>query len=111
MVARLLPLLLAAMASAQTDDPAALRQRAGELISQGKYADAEAALNRAIAAQESATGQEDLSVAGPLSDLGALYRAENRLADAQKLYERALAIHKKAQGEDSAAQIPDLKSL
>ena len=44
-----LPLLLAALAAAQTDDPALLRQRAGALAGQGKYEQAAMLLNLAIA--------------------------------------------------------------
>ena len=70
-------------------------------MAQGKYDQAEGLLNLALAAQEKAGGPEDLSLTAPLGELAALYRAENRIADAQKLYERSLAIHRKAEGENA----------
>ena len=78
-----LPLLLAAFAaSAQSDSPAQLRQRAGALVAQGKYEQAESLLNLALDVQEKATGPEDLSLTAPLGELAALYRAEGRTAQA-----------------------------
>jgi tetratricopeptide (TPR) repeat protein len=51
-------------------------------------------------------GPDDLSIAAPLSNLAELYYSQGRYADAEPLYQRALAINEKTFGSDEhAAQL------
>src|SRR5690242_10123632 len=106
----LVPLLCAA-ALAHADDPAQLRDQAAALVAQGKYADAEPLLTRALASQEKEFGPDAAGLIENIDLLGALYRAEGRNAEAQTVYARSLSIRQKTYGADSSALIPDLKSL
>src|SRR5271154_5676668 len=94
-------LLLLTAVSAQPDDAALMRQQAARLIAQGNYAQAEPLLALSLAEQEKSAGPDDLSLTVSLDALAALYRAEGRNPDAQKMYERALGIRQKAAGAGS----------
>src|ERR1700683_2855642 len=96
----LLVLSLAA-ASGQPDDAAQLRRQAAKFIAQGNYAQAEPLLTLSLAAEGKSAGPDNLSLTAPRDALAALYRAEGRNPDAQKMYERSLAIHEKADGANS----------
>ena len=59
---------------------------------QGKYAEAEPLLKRALAIWAKALGPAHPDVATTLNNLAALYRKTNRLADAEVMENRAKAI-------------------
>ena len=67
---------------------------------QGRYADAEPLLQRALAIDEKAFGPNHREVAASLHNLAELYRTQGRYADAEPLYTRALAIDEKVLGPD-----------
>ena len=63
---------------------------------QGRYAEAEPLLKRALAIKEKVLGSEHPSVATSLNGVAVLYQAKGRCAEAEPLYRRALAIWEKA---------------
>jgi tetratricopeptide (TPR) repeat protein len=71
---------------------------------QGRYAEAEPLLTRALAIQEKALGPDHPDVADSLNNLATLYAEQGRYAEAEQLYKRALAIREAALGPDH----PDL---
>jgi tetratricopeptide (TPR) repeat protein len=82
------------------DVATSLNNLAGVYKDQGRYAEAEQLLKRALAIDEKAVGPEHLSVAIGLNNLSALYDDQGRYAAAEPLYRRALAISEKALGPD-----------
>ena len=66
---------------------------------QGHYAEAVKQTKAALSAAE-AFGPNDPRLAGTLHNLGGLYRAQGRYAEAEPLLKRALAIVEKALGPD-----------
>ncbi len=62
---------------------------------QGKYAEAEPLLKRALAIAEKARGPDHPDVATSLNNLAALYHAQGRYAEAEPLYKRSLAVLEK----------------
>ncbi|HEX6895701.1 MAG TPA: tetratricopeptide repeat protein, partial [Bryobacteraceae bacterium] len=108
-------LLACGVVYAQADDPVQLREQAAALVAQGKFGEAEPLLVRALESLEQESGPEALGLTGAIGLLAALYRAEGRNAEAQKLYERSLAIRRKnansASPDFNPDLIPDLKSL
>src|SRR5690242_9631906 len=103
-----LALCCALMAGAQEKTPE--RERALALIAQGKYADAEPLLLRALEAREKELRPEDPQLVPAVEELAALERAQGNNADAEKLYLRSLQLRETA-GTDSADLIPGLKLL
>ncbi len=72
--------------------------RAGEAAyQQGNYAEAVKQTKAALSAAE-AFGRDDPRLATTLSNLGGLYHAQGRYAEAEPLYNRALRIDEKALG-------------
>lgn len=67
-------------------------------VRQGRYAEAEPLLKRALAIQEKALGPDHPDVSNSLNNLATLYAGQGRYADADPLFKRALAIHEKALG-------------
>jgi tetratricopeptide (TPR) repeat protein len=67
---------------------------------QGRFAEAEALYNRALAIAESEHGPDHVDTGVGLSNLAALYSAQKRFAEAEPLFQRALAIMEKAMGRD-----------
>ncbi len=88
-------------------DVASLNNLASLYNSQGRYADAEPLLKRALTIQERALGPAHPDVAQSLNNLAELYRAQGRYADAEPLYQRTLGIPgarlSKGLGEDLAS--------
>jgi tetratricopeptide (TPR) repeat protein len=62
---------------------------------QEKYAAAEAPAKRAVETAEKINGPEHLNVARVLNDLAGICRSQGKLAEAEPLYRRALAIAEK----------------
>ena len=72
---------------------------AEDAYQQGKYAEAEKQLLTALQEAEN-FGPEDPRLAASLNNLAALYQAQGRSAEAEKLFKRALAIVEKALGPE-----------
>ncbi len=70
------------------------------LWERGRYAEAQAILERTIAIRERALGTDHPDVATSLNNLGEAHRVQGRYAEARALYERALAIREHALGTD-----------
>lgn len=66
---------------------------------QGKFPEAKAAHERALAIRER-LGVDDLEVAQVLDNLGAVVLQQGQLADAARMYTRALAIRRRLLGEE-----------
>jgi len=88
------PLLCLAAAFAQ-DELAPLRERAAGLVGMGKYSEAEPILTRALGLGQLDGYAEDVSLLPIIGDLAALYRAQGRNAEAEKFYQRSLALRTK----------------
>lgn len=71
---------------------------------QGRYAEAEPLLRRALAIAEKALGPEHPHVAMSLNNLAGLYEAQGRYAEAEPLFRRSLGIREKV----LALQHPDV---
>jgi tetratricopeptide (TPR) repeat protein len=69
---------------------------------QGRYAEAEHAMRRAIAALEALHGPDHPEVAGELSKLGAVLRMQGRYAEAEAAFVKAIALLEPAFGVDHA---------
>jgi tetratricopeptide (TPR) repeat protein len=82
-------------ANAQSlDEITTVNKRVGELLSQGRYRDALAAAQRAVAlAQQS--GSEDAGSATALFNLATIYQNQERNREAEPLHRRALDIREK----------------
>jgi CHAT domain-containing protein/Tfp pilus assembly protein PilF len=78
---------------------------------QGRYADAEPLLKRALAIYEKALGPDHLDVGTSLNNLAFLYYAQGHYADAEPLFKRALAIREKALGPDDPDVATSLSNL
>jgi len=91
-----------------------LNQVAGRLYREGKYREAVAPAERALALREKALGPNHPDVAESLNNLAALYRAQGAYAKAEPLYARALEIREKALGPhhpDVAESLNNLAAL
>jgi tetratricopeptide (TPR) repeat protein len=76
----------------------ALNQLGRVAQAQGKYGEAEAFFERALAIREKALGANHSDVGQTLNNLANLYRAQGKYSEAEGLYKRALAIREKALG-------------
>jgi TonB family protein len=68
---------------------------------QGKYADAELILKRALAVREKAHGPDDPDVAWGAQRLAYSYMQEGKYSDAEPYLKRAIAVREKALGPES----------
>src|SRR5262249_25205907 len=92
----------------------ALRAKWQELYRAGKYGPAIATLQRLIAVSEQVLGPNDPSIAGALSNMGALCREQGRYVEAEPLLKRSVAILEKARGPnhvDVATALGNLAGL
>jgi tetratricopeptide (TPR) repeat protein len=89
----------AAMASAQQSPWAAHMQSAKQARQAGNYDDAEKHFQAAIDEAER-NGPDELRLASGLNSLALLYQAQERYADAERLFERGLALLEKKLGAD-----------
>src|SRR5437762_219566 len=80
-------------------DPDRLIARANQLSADGKVADAEQAYKTAISEAETAGRVEE--TAKGLNNLGALLYRSGRYAEAQPVYERALAAYRSTYGMEN----------
>src|SRR2546423_2636566 len=97
--------------NAQNDEASALNQKVIELYSAGKYAEAIALAQRALAIREKALGADHPDVATSLNNLALLYKNQGRYADAEPLYKRSLAIYGTAVGRDQTEGGSRLKTF
>src|SRR5437016_10094746 len=93
----MLPLWLALASAAQENVPQG-RDHALALASQGKYAEAEPLLLRALEAREKELGPDKPELVPAIEELAALYRAQGSNAEAEKLYLRSLQLRENAMG-------------
>jgi CHAT domain-containing protein/Tfp pilus assembly protein PilF len=77
-----------------------LRAKGLSLTAQGRYAEAEPLLQRAIAIRENALWSDDMYVALSLGDLAIVYFLEGRYSEAETLYKRALELYQREFGSD-----------
>ena len=78
---------------------------------QGRYAEVEPLIKRALAIREKALGPEHPDVAASLHGLALLYQARAQYAAAEPLYKRALGILEKARGPAHPQVATSLDSL
>ncbi|MGK3987328.1 tetratricopeptide repeat protein [Sorangium sp. So ce136] len=78
---------------------------------QGRYEDAIAPLERALALYENVLGPNHPTVAKALSNVAVLYRERGDYAQAEELHRRALAIREKALGLDHPSVASSLNDL
>ena len=88
-----------------------LNNLVGVHSAEGKYADAEPLLERALAINEKALGAGHPRVAQTLNNLALLYEAQGKYADTESLLERALAISENALGAGHPRVAKRLTSL
>ena len=77
---------------------------------QADYAEAEKQFEAALKEAE-AFGPDDVRLAKSLNELGLVYKAQGRYADAEPLYERSLAILEKALGPEHLNVAASLNNL
>ncbi len=77
----------------------------------GRSEDAIPALEKAVKLLEENAGEDHLETANLLSELGAIYRAQENHEEAQRCLRRALRIHEGALGPTSDAALHDLHHL
>jgi tetratricopeptide (TPR) repeat protein len=70
----------------------ALNTLAAAYLKQGRYAEAEPLVQRALAIAEKARGADHPDIATSLNNLVTVYQSEGRYAEAEPLLKRALAI-------------------
>ncbi len=90
---------------------ASLQDLAELYEAQGRYADAEAPLRRALALREKSLGPEDPELKGDLEAVARVLAARSQLADADAMLSRSLAIQEKALGTERLELIPTLAQL
>jgi tetratricopeptide (TPR) repeat protein len=84
---------------------------AGLLNEQVQYKAAERMYVRALAGYEKALGPDHTSTLETVNNLGALYRAQGKLAEAEQMYQRALAGYEKASQSETIPALKAVKSL
>lgn len=93
---------------------ARLSQRAQELVTRGRYAEAEPLLKQALSLSEKSLGPDNPDVTNLLSNLGEVYRLEKKYSEARSYMNMALASSEKASGPTNirtAAALVDLSLL
>ena len=93
------------------DEAASLNTLAAVYTDQGRYAEAEPLLTRALVIWEKALGPDHPDVAASLNNLAFVYSHQGRYAEAEPLYARALAIWEKALGADHPDVATSLNGL
>ena len=83
---------------------------AQQAYQQAEYAEAEKQLEAALKETE-AFGLDDVRLATSLNNLAALYHAQGKYAEAEPLYQRALAIREKAFGPEHPDVATSLNNL
>src|SRR5262249_28019288 len=78
---------------------------------QGKYAEAEAGYQRALAIQEAKLGNGHPVVAQTLNNLASVYQAQGKYAEAERHFKRTLAIFESKLGGDHLRVAQTLNNL
>jgi CHAT domain-containing protein/Tfp pilus assembly protein PilF len=78
---------------------------------EGKYAEAEVLLTRALEIDVKAFGSDSPEIASILNNLAEAYREQGKNADAEQMYLRAITIDTKAYGRDSGELVHALNNL
>ena len=102
--------LVATYAPAQENLWEAYKEAADESYQQGNYAEAEKQWLAALQEAEN-FGPEDPRLATSLNNLAVLYRAQAKYAEAEPLYQRALAIQEKVLGPEHPDVANSLNNL
>jgi len=100
-----------ALAAGQPPEAERLGKQAEALADQGKYAEAAALAQKALALTEQALGPNDPATATALNDLAECLRNAGDTARAEQLHRRALAIREKVLGPNSADTAASLDNL
>ncbi|MCH7929915.1 MAG: CHAT domain-containing protein [Proteobacteria bacterium] len=95
----------------QMEEAKQLGKRAKKFIKDGRYAEAESLIKRALATKERWLGAEHFAVAESLNDLAGLYRIQGRYAVAEPLLKRSLAIKESKFGTEHRRVAKTLDTL
>ena len=90
---------------------AALNQQAVQLQAQGKYKEAAAAAEKAVALAERKLGTNHPDTLKSITNLASVYEAQGRYRDAEPLLKRAVAGFERALGNDAPATLSAVSSL
>jgi tetratricopeptide (TPR) repeat protein len=88
------------LAVADPDVATVLNNLAELYQDQGRYADAEPLLKRALKIIEKSSGPNDSNFMTGLNNLALIYALQGRYADVEPLFKRSLAIREKVLGPD-----------
>ena len=88
-----------------------LGQESFNLYLQGKYGEAIAVAEEALAIKEKVYGQETLTILDNLNFLADLYQLQKNYERAETLYQRVLSINEKAYGKEHPAIVKSLYAL
>jgi CHAT domain-containing protein/Tfp pilus assembly protein PilF len=91
-----------------------LVDQVGQLVDQGRYADAVPLAQKALALRDAVLGPNHADVALSLNDLGELYDDQGLFSEAEPLFKLSLAIREKALGpeaDDVALSLSDLAGV
>ncbi|GAX39055.1 peptidase-like protein [Tolypothrix sp. NIES-4075] len=88
-----------------------LNKQVIELYNAGKYSEAIAPAERALAISEKVLGKEHPDVATTLNNLAELYKAQGSYEKAEPMYLRSLAIYEKIMGKDHPLVATSLNNL
>ena len=81
-------------------DVAALNKQVVQLYGQGKYKEAAAIAEKALALAERVLGKEHPDTLTSVNNLACLYRAQGRYGEAEPLYKRALEASERVLGKE-----------
>ena len=113
-VLMVLMLFLAAAtgAAAQgTADVAAPNEQVVQLYGQGKYKEAAALAEKALAFAKRVLGREHPDTLSSTNNLAVLYKAQGRLADAEPLFKRVLEARERVLGQEHPDTLGSVNSL
>ncbi|MEM8808371.1 MAG: tetratricopeptide repeat protein [Cyanobacteria bacterium P01_G01_bin.38] len=105
------PLLAQQSDEASLQEAARLNEQAIELYEQGRYAEAEPLLQRALQIDEQTLGDTHPNVATSLNNLALLYRAQGNYVEAEPLLQRSLQIYEQALGDSHPDVATSLNNL
>ncbi|KAL2822881.1 hypothetical protein BJX63DRAFT_426718 [Aspergillus granulosus] len=77
----------------------------------GKFKQAEAMYQQALAGKEDALGHDHVSTLDTVNNLGLLYSSQAKLKEAEKMYQRALTGYEKALGPDDTSTLQTVNNL
>ena len=107
-------LAIAAPAGAEAQgaaDVAALNKQVVQLYGRGKYSEAVALAEKALALSEHVLGREHPETLTSVNNLGFFYHSQGRLAEAEPLYKRALDGYERVLGKEHPDTLASLNNL